>query len=441
MTESRTGARRHVALFLLFLMSALNFLDRQLMAVLVEPIKAELHLTDTQIGLLTGVVFALFYATFAVPIAALADRVNRVRLIAVACLIWSLFSAGCGLATSFITLAITRIGVGIGEAGGTAPSLAVLSDYYPPHRRSLIFAIFTVSGAAGVFLSAWGGSWAAHQFGWRGAFFCVAAIGVVLAPALVLMAREPERGAADHPLPDTASSAQEAKPSVRAIGHLFLSNRSLRLLTVASGLTAFVDVALLSWTPAFLMRTQGMSMMKMGGWLGAATGLSMAAGLLIGGLLVNKLAVRSPRSYALVPGVSMLLAAPVIAAALLVGDGWLTLLLMSLPMTLGYVYTGPALALAQNLAPPRMRATTASILMLAINLFGGGCGPLFVGIMSDVIVSQQAGESLRIAMLWLLLPCLGASAAFYALSRTLRTVLPDIGARASAPATAAAGIS
>src|SRR5512145_2880307 len=177
---ARSGGR--VALTLLTLIGTINFMDRQLLSVLVEPIRAELHLSDTMFGLLTGLCFALFYAVLGVPAAMLADRGNRVRLVAGACMVWSAFSAACGLAGNFWQLALARFGVGVGEAGGTAPSLSILADYYPPQSRAVVTGLFTVSGPLGAFLGISVGSWAAQEFGWRGAFFAVGLIGVVVAP-------------------------------------------------------------------------------------------------------------------------------------------------------------------------------------------------------------------------------------------------------------------
>ena len=294
------AAQRGVALVMLFLVGTINFVDRQLLSVLVEPIRAELHLTDTQFGLLTGLAFALFYAGMGVPVAYLADRWNRVRLIAAACLVWSAFTALTGQVSSFVQLALIRFGVGAGEAGGTAPSLSLVSDLFPPHRRPFAVALFQLNGPFGVFVGSAFGAWAAVHLGWRGAFLVMGLAGVVIAPLLVWAVREPARGQMD-----AAGSAVSNVP-LRETLAMFVRSPSLRLVLLGNGLSAFVSYGILNWVPAFLMRTQHMPLPAMGQWFGPAAGLTFGIGIFGSGWLVSRLASRDPRAYGYVPALASL---------------------------------------------------------------------------------------------------------------------------------------
>ena len=411
---ARDELQRQVALWVLTAVGTLNFVDRQLLAVLIEPIRADMHFTDTQFGLLTGLSFALFYAVMGLPVAWLADRWRRVPIIAAACLLWSLATALCGFAGNFTQLAMARFGVGVGEAGGTPPSLSIFADQHPPERRSHIIGIFTANGPLGVFLGAAFGGWAAQRFGWRGAFMAVGALGVVAAPLVWLFVREPARG------------AMEVRPSVAAPPlslvqsfKLFVSRPSLRLLTVASGLSAFASYGMLNWIPAFLMRTQHMPLRDLSFWFAPAAGLSMGVGIWGGGALVGAFARRSPRAFALVPSLAALIMVPSLVAALLAPSWQISLALMVPPMICCTIYVAPALALVQNLTPPRGRATASAILLLVFNLVGLGGGPLVIGMVSDALKPAMGAESLRIALMCAAPAALLAALAHYALSRVV----------------------
>lgn len=405
---------RTLALLLLSVVATINFVDRQLLSVLAEPIRQDLGLSDTQLGLLTGLAFGLFYAVMGIPAALLADRFHRVRLVAAACVLWSGFTGACAFATSFTHLALARFGVGVGEAGGTAPSLSILADYYPPHQRPAVIGLFTANGPLGVFVGASLGGWAAGQFGWRAAFLLVAAIGLGAALLLALAVREPERGGLD-PVPTRDRGAARLVPTARE----FMSRPTLRWLLFASGVSAFVSYAMLSWIPAFLMRVQGMPLAEMARWYGPVAGLCFGIGIAGGGALVNWAGRRSLTAYAWVPGVSMLVTAPSLAMALLAPDWQTSLALMTIPMITCTMYTAPALALVQNLSPVASRATVTALLLLGFNLVGLGCGPLAIGMLSDALAAQQAADPLRIALLWTAPVCLVAALGYSAVSRVV----------------------
>ncbi|WP_296600755.1 MFS transporter [Phenylobacterium sp.] len=385
---------RTLALLLLTAVGTVNFVDRQILSVLAEPIRQELHLSDTQLGLLTGLSFALFYAVMGVPAAMLADRVHRVRLVALACLIWSGFTGACSLAGSFWQLTLARFGVGVGEAGGTAPSLSILADYYPPSQRAAVIGLFTCNGPLGVFVGASLGGWAAEQYGWRGAFVMVAAIGAVAALLLALFVREPIRGALD-PAPATPQAPARLGPTLA----LFMSRPSLRLLLLASGLSAFVSYGMLNWIPAYLMRVQQMPLGEVAKWFGPAAGLCMGLGIWGGGALVNWLGKRDLRAFAYVPGLAVLVTAPTLALAVMASSWQVSLLLMLVPMIACTMFTAPVLALVQNLMPVNARATATALVLLAFNIVGLGGGPLVIGIVSDALSAAGAEAPLRTALL------------------------------------------
>jgi len=385
---------RTVALLVLTAVGTVNFVDRQILSVLAEPIRQELHLSDTELGLLTGLSFALFYAIMGVPAAMLADRVHRVRLVAAACLIWSGFTSACALATSFTQLALARFGVGVGEAGGTAPSLSILADYYPPQQRPAVIGLFTCNGPLGVFVGASLGGWAAQQYGWRGAFVMVGAIGILASLLLAVFVREPARGALD-PAPARPQAPARLGPTLA----LFFSRPSLRLLLLASGLSAFVSYGMLNWIPAYLMRVQHMPLAEVAKWFGPAAGICMGLGIWGGGALVNWLGKRDLRAFAYVPGAAVLITAPTLAFALMASSWQSALLLMLVPMVACTMFTAPVLALVQNLMPVGGRATATALVLLAFNIVGMGGGPLAIGMVSDALTASGAETPLRTALL------------------------------------------
>lgn len=388
--------KRTLALVILMAIGSINYVDRQLLSLLIEPVRQDIPLSDTAFGLLTGLFFALFYASMGVPVAMLADRINRVRLVAVSCVMWSVCTGLCGFAQNFWQLALARFGVGIGEAGGTAPSLSILSDYFRPDQRPAMIGLYTVNGPIGVFIGISLGGFIAAQYGWRTAFFTVALIGIALAPILWLLVREPLRGATESTPPEPS---EEKAPSLLSTISIFLQLPTLRLLLPASGLLAFVSYGLLNWLPAYLMREKGMVLEEMALWFGPATGICMGLGIWGGGAIVNIGARKSLKAYAWAPAASVLVSCPFLLSALFMPGWGLSLLLLLVPMVCVVMYVAPALALTQNLAPLRARATATALLLLSFNLVGLGGGPLMIGIFSDVFSALGFEHSLRWALL------------------------------------------
>lgn len=411
-----TPLQKTLALVILMAIGSINYVDRQLLSLLIEPVRQDIPLSDTAFGLLTGLFFALFYASMGVPVAMLADRINRVKLVAVACTMWSVCTGLCGFAQNFWQLALARFGVGVGEAGGTAPSLSILADYFKPEQRPAIIGLYTVNGPIGVFIGISLGGFIAAQYGWRAAFFTVAIIGVALAPVLWLLVREPVRGATDTTPP---AAAEEKAPSLLSTVRIFMQLPTLRLLLPASGLLAFVSYGLLNWIPAFLMREKGMVLEEMALWFGPAAGICMGLGIWGGGAIVNIGVRKSLSAYAWAPAISVMIGCPVLIAALFM-PGWeLTLLLMLIPMVMIVMYVAPALALTQNLAPLRARATATALLLLSFNLVGIGGGPLMIGILSDLFTALGSQNSLRWALASTVPVSLAAMALYIMMARTI----------------------
>ncbi|WP_371132643.1 spinster family MFS transporter, partial [Phenylobacterium sp.] len=282
-----------------------NFLDRQILSVLAEPIRKELHLSDTQLGMLTGLTFALFYTTFGIPLAWLADRVRRVWIIAVCCAVWSMFSAACGLATNFLQLALARMGVGVGEAGGNPASYSLISDYFPPERRGMALGLYQLGLPLGSTAGLAAGGWIAAEHGWRVAFFAVGAPGVFLALLLLLVVREPKRGEMDRA--GHGPAADDPQPTLLHSIAAFFGDPLLRSTAVATSCSAFILYGFLNWAPAFLMRVRGMELTDIALYYSLISGAGAVAGTLGGGVLVDRLRRVSMRAYALTPALAFLL--------------------------------------------------------------------------------------------------------------------------------------
>jgi len=387
------GAYPYVVLGVLLVVYILNYLDRQLVAILAEPIKTDLGLTDTELGLVTGFMFALFYTTFGVPVAWLADRAKRTVIVAAACGLWSLFTGACGFAGNFVHLALARIGVGVGEAGGVPPSYAILSDYFPPKRRGLAMGLYSLGIPLGTFLGGAYGAWASTRFGWRGAFMGLAIPGIVLALLLPLVVREPARGGLD----EGDQTAEPALPLGASIA-AFVKSATLVLVTLGCSFSAVVGYSLQSWSPAFLMRVQGATLQDVGTWYAPVIGLSVAAGIFGSGWIVDRLGQKNPRAYPLVPAAAFVLAFPLYLAAVAAPDWRWTVLLVAIPQGLTFTYLAPAVAVVQNLVPSSRRSTASAMLLFVLNLLAVGCGPLYVGAVSDWAKPMYGDESLRIAL-------------------------------------------
>lgn len=411
------------ALVALLLVYTINFMDRQLFAVLQEEIRVDLGLQDWQLGLLGGTMFAVFYASVGLPIAWLADRTHRIRLISAACAVWSVFTALSGAATSFATMALARIGVAAGEAGGVSPSYSVLSDYFPKARRGLALGVFTIGAPVGLMIGTVLGALVSDAFSWRWAFVILGLPGILVGALLLLFVREPQRGRLDLQASNTA-------PAVRPFdaAKAVLTTPTLLLLTAGAAATSFGGYGLYQWIPSFLQRSQGLALDTVGALLGPVflVGILGAVG---GGWIADRIGRTHISAYAYVPAISTALASPGFMAAVLVRDGQLSLLLLVLPVSLSYAWLGPGLAAAQTLSNPQMRAQTAAIIAFFNNLIGFGLGPLFVGALSDVLQAHLGeAEALRMAMVAASASLLVAAALFLAAAQTIKRDLDKLDA-------------
>ena len=405
----------YYALGLLTVVYSFNFIDRQLLAILQESIKADLSLSDSQLGLLTGFAFAVFYVTAGIPIARWADHSNRRNIVALALFLWSFMTALSGLAQNYIQLLLARIGVGVGEAGGSPPSHSIISDIFPAGKRASALGFYSTGVSFGILFGFLFGGWLNEFFGWRVAFFVVGAPGIALAVLVRYSLREPLRGMAEQ---RTVSS--EAV-TVRQVVKLLWSRMSFRHLALAAALNAFVGYSVSSWSASFFIRSHGMTTGELGTWLAMIIGLGGAFGVFFGALLADRLAPRDKRWYVWLPALSCLVIAPFSAAVYLVEQPYVALALLVVPGLLHNVFLGNTLAVTHGMVGLRMRAMSSAILFFIINIIGLGAGPWSVGVLSDYLTPSLGSEALRNAMLLLSPPIMLWSAThFYLASRTLR---------------------
>jgi MFS family permease len=402
---------------LLFVVYVFNFIDRQILAILLEPIKADLGVSDTAMGFLTGIAFALFYTVAGIPIARLADRSSRRTVIAVGLALWSAMTAASGLARSFGELALARIGVGVGEAACTPPAHSLLADYFPPERRATALAIYGMGIHVGILFGFLVGGWMNELFGWRNALYVVGLPGLILSVVVRLTVREPERGAADGlAAPPAAVPMREAVREVRTLA-------SLRHMTLGAGLHSFAGYALAAWGPAFLVRVHHMGTAEVGTSLGLITGFGGAAGAILGGTLADRLGRRDARWTLWVPAIASTIEVPLLLAFLLV-DSTSAALTVAVPAVLaGAVWLGPIFSAVQNLVRPAMRAFTSALMLFVVNLIGLGLGPQAVGVMNDGLGPQFGSEAIRYSLCLAGLTNLWAAAHFAWAARTFRADL------------------
>tara|TARA_R110002110_G_scaffold205066_1_gene416687 strand:- start:79731 stop:81041 length:1311 start_codon:yes stop_codon:yes gene_type:complete len=380
-------------LFMLTIVYALNFIDRQILVILQEPIKQEMGLSDAQLGLLSGFSFALVYITAGIPIAYWADRTNRRNIIAGALTIWSGMTAISGLAQNYTHLLLARIGVGIGEAGGSPPAHSMISDYYPPEKRGTALAIYSTGVHVGVLMGFILGGVISQAFGWRIAFMAVGLPGVLFALVFFLTVREPQRGRWE-------SASQAAyKPSLRDTITLLSSFRSFWYLAAATGLTAFAGYGNGNFAPSYMVRSHGLGMAEVGIVLAIFGGGGGLIGTFLGGYLADRLGVGDKRWYLWVPALAGVLALPLAFPYLLLDNTTVVIGFMFLVTICLNTYLGPCLAISHSLVPPAMRALTSAVLFFVLNLIGLGLGPLTAGLLSDLYTAHYGVDGLRYAML------------------------------------------
>lgn len=402
------GARRpRVVLAMLLLVYSFNFLDRQILSILAMPVKADLRLSDSQLGLLGGLAFATLYCTMAIPIAMLADRTSRSWVITISLAVWSGFTALCGTAQGFAQMFLFRVGVGVGEAGGVAPSYALIADTFPPGKRARALAIYglgiPIGSAVGVLL---GGAIAA-AIEWRTAFMVMGVAGLLTAPVFRLLVRDPPR------------AAPAERSAMRPVFGMLARKPAFWLLSLggAAGSTAGYGIAF--WLPSLMMRSFGLDLAETGRFVGALLLTGGVAGILLGGVIADRWGRRTRRAYALVPAIAYVAGVPLMAAAMLSGSWQAALALFVVPQALVYAWPGPLLTAVQQLVPGAMRSTASACFLLINNLIGLGLGSWLVGALSKALTPQLGDEALRYAMLGTLVFYLIAGVLMAAAARVL----------------------
>lgn len=426
-TADQPDRRAWVALGVLWFVYVLNFLDRQLLSILAKPIQDSLQVTDGQLGLISGLYFALFYCFLAIPVAWLADRSNRVRVLSAACALWSAATMGCGLATNYAQLVIARMTVGIGEAGGVPPSYAIITDYFPPNRRGTALGIYNLGPPIGAALGTAFGASIAAAFGWRTAFLVLGAVGIVAAITTFLVVPEPARGGLDR----SRDGAPIATAKFRETVAMFFSRPTLLLAALGSGATQFVTYGLGNFTTLFLMREKGMTLGDIAIYYALVLAIGMGGGIFVSGRLVDRYAQRSKRAYALIPAASLILAIPFYLGFVWTSSWPTALMLLTGLAFLNYFYLTSSVTLVQQEVRPDQRVMSGALLLLVMNFIGLGLGPTYVGSASDFFRPEHPDHSLQLALYTLTPFYLLAALIFLRLARVLRNA--ESGTEESAP--------
>ena len=388
------SAQTRTMLWILLIVYIFNFLDRQIVNILAEPIKADLGLSDTQLGLLAGPAFAVFYALLGIPIARYADKdgTNRVRLIALALTIWSAMTAVCGLAQNFVQLLFARIGVGVGEAGCTPSAHSLIADSVTPEKRSSAIAFYGLGVPIGSLLGLIIGGIANDLYGWRVALMLVGAPGLLLALVVLFVMREPRHSRTV----EAAATAAAVTPlsTGEAMREIFAS-RAFVYILIASSVVAFLGYGKALWTISFFIRSHGLSTTEAGLSMAVVLGLAGVFGTWLGGKVADRFGPRDKKHILTLPAYGMALAAPVLFLGYYMDNWMIAVALLIVPTILNSAYYGPAYACVQGLVRPQARAVAASIMLFGQNLIGLGFGPFLFGVLSDALAPAYGQESVR----------------------------------------------
>jgi len=383
-------SNRYKGLVLSLLVGAytFNFIDRTVVATIGQAIKVDLRLDDAQLGLLGGLSFAILYTLMGIPIARMAERWNRVSIIAWSLVVWSGFTVACGFAGNFLSLLMLRVGVGVGEAGCTPPAHSLISDYYEPKRRASALSIYALGIPLGSMFGAALGGWLAKTYGWRVAFMAVGAPGLILAALIKLMMKEPPRGHSD---PKIRATASEAPPATLAseLAELGVVTKALfgswPLLNMVLGITitSFAGYGAGFFAPPYFIRLYGLDYATVGLIVGAIAGVSNGAGTIVGGFSTDWASKHGGAWYALVPAIGLFIATPLYLIAYNQPTWQLAMAALLIPGFFHYMYLAPTFGVVQNAFPAYRRATAAAVTFLFLNLIALGGGPSFTGFMID----------------------------------------------------------
>ncbi|MCJ2178192.1 spinster family MFS transporter [Novosphingobium album (ex Hu et al. 2023)] len=388
------GVSPNRVLAMLLLVYVFNFVDRQILAILAAPIQADLDLSDAQMGMLGGLAFAILYSTLGVPLASLADRTSRSWVITGSLVIWSLFTAVCGLAQGFWHIFLARLGVGVGEAGGVAPSYAVIGDYFPSERRAFALSIYSLGIPLGSALGVVAGGYIAARVDWRVAFVTVGTAGLLIAPLFRMNVK-------DKPKP---SGDAGAVPSVRlgAVAAVLARKKAFWLLSFGAASSSMLGYGLAFWLPSLLQRSFGLDLVHTSWFIGAVLLIGGSAGVLMGGALADRLGGADRAFYGWVPAIAYVVAVPLFAGGIWTSSVLLAFLLFLVPQALAYVWLGPVTSAVQHLVEPPARATASALFLLINNLIGLGGGIYALGQLSTLLTPHFGSEALRYSMLWAL---------------------------------------
>lgn len=409
MTPNNTStAYRTYVMCVLLIVYTLNFIDRQIVGILAIPIKADLGLNDTELGMLGGLAFALFYTGLGIPVAMLADRRSRTWIMTIALTLWSAMTAVCGLAQNFSQLFLARLGVGVGEAGGVAPAYSIIADYFPSHQRARALSVYSFGVPIGSALGIIFGGLIASRIDWRYAFFAVGIAGILIAPLFKLTVKEPPRGQFDD------IKVATAPVSLSQILKVLAGKPSFWTMSLGASASSMMGYGAFFWLPSFLVRSFEMSLLDASLFFGATMLVGGIAGIWLGGLLADKLGTNNRGAYATVPGVAFLITVPLYALAILSSNLTLTFFALLLPIALSLAWLGPVISAMQHIVKPHMRATTSAIFLFINNLIGLGVGTLLIGYISDTLQARFGDDSLRYAIL--------SGSSFYLLAAALMFV-------------------
>jgi MFS family permease len=385
--EFRPLPKGGLVLGLLLLAYIFNFLDRTILNILAGPIIADLKLTDTEFGAITGLAFAILYSVCGVPLALLADRTRRSWVIAGSLAVWSGFTALCGTAANFIQLFLYRLGVGVGEAGGVAPSYALIADYFPPERRARALAVFSLGIPLGLAGGTLIGAYLASWIDWRAAFIVMGIAGLILAPVMLLLVRD---------VPRPGNSGSSGTP-LRSTFPIIARKPAFWLMALAASCSSLAGYGLAAWTPSVLERSFGLSLIERGHFLASLFLIGGTAGVFAGGWLADRLGQADRSWYARLPAIAWLITAPAFVLGLMAPSLWLAWPLLLIPNALNILWLGPVATAVQHLAPRPVRATATASFLLINNLIGLGVGPILIGALSELFKERFETEALRYA--------------------------------------------
>lgn len=412
MLKNNSPHYKWYVLIVLTLVYMFNFIDRQVIVILQEPIKAELELSDTQLGMMTGLAFAALYVLMGIPIARLADRSNRKNILTLSLFFWSFMTVLSGKAASFFQLLLARIGVGVGEAGCTPPAHSIISDYFPPQKRATAISVYTTGIYIGILMGFVVGGLLAKNYGWRFALYVLGILGMLFYVIVYLTIKEPVKGQEDN-----KNEVQAKEVSLKEGVRILMANKTFRYVSLGMGFQAFYSYGLNNFLPAFLQRVHQLELVEASIILGLAIGVGGGLGTFFSGILADRLRHRNLGWYLWIPMISCLV--NIFPSLLFFFSDEYSVVITSIFFVgiLSPMYIAPSIAVSLSLVNAKMRAFTSAILIFILNFIGLGFGPLMVGAISDALIPQYGNLSLRWAYCVTLIPVLISIALFYKASK------------------------